>query len=75
MKLSEFEQAKEVHTRLTNLDADIRHASGEGLGVTLQGRYQDNDFLEEVREAIVGVLLQRRQAIIDELRELGVYNI
>ncbi|AVO22996.1 hypothetical protein HWB57_gp159 [Erwinia phage vB_EamM-Bue1] len=42
------------------------------LGVTLHGTYQDPEFVNEVRPAVVAVLNKRIKLIHDQLLELGV---
>ena len=45
---------------------------GEGLGITIQSRYQDDDFVNAVRRRVTGELSRRIGAVKHQLTELGV---
>lgn len=47
-------------------------ARGEGLGVTIQSRYQDDAFVNAVRSSVTGELSRRIGAVKHQLAELGV---
>ncbi|HBV3603383.1 TPA: hypothetical protein MDV36_000050 [Klebsiella aerogenes] len=47
-------------------------ARGEGLGITIQGRYQDDDFVNAIRRSVTGELSRRIGAVKHHLTELGV---
>ncbi len=45
---------------------------GEGLGIMIQSRYQDDDFVNAVRRSVTGELSRRIGAVKHQLTELGV---
>lgn len=45
---------------------------GEGLGITIQSRYQDDAFVNAVRRTVTGELSRRIGAVKHQLAELGV---
>ncbi|EPY9831197.1 TPA: hypothetical protein NPN62_003954 [Klebsiella pneumoniae] len=45
---------------------------GEGLGITIQSCYQDDDFVNAVRRSVTGELSRRIGAVKHLLTELGV---
>lgn len=45
---------------------------GEGLGVTIQSRYQDDAFVNAVRMSVESELCRRIGAVKHQLAELGV---
>ena len=47
-------------------------ARGEGLGITIQSRYQDDDFVNAVRMSVTGELSRRIGAVKHQLTELGI---
>lgn len=47
-------------------------ARGEGLGITIQSCYQDDDFVNSVRSSVTGELSRRIGAVKHQLKELGV---
>lgn len=47
-------------------------ARGEGLGVMIQSRYQDDAFVNAVRSSVTGELSRRIGAVKHQLAELGV---
>lgn len=47
-------------------------ARGEGLGVTIQSRYQDDAFVNAVRMSVESELCRRIGAVKHELAELGI---
>lgn len=72
MKLEDIQQAKMLDDRRRELAFKITLVRGNGLGVTIQGNYQDNEILDAVREHVVAVLESRIDGIDDELRAIGV---
>ena len=47
-------------------------ARGEGLGITIQSRYQDDAFVDAVRRSVTGELSRRIGAVKHQLAELGI---
>ncbi|MFU8999020.1 hypothetical protein ACNA2A_19395 [Klebsiella pneumoniae] len=47
-------------------------ARGEGLGITIQSRYQDDDFVNAVRMNVTVELSRRIGAVKHQLTELGI---
>lgn len=47
-------------------------ARGEGLGVTIQSRYQDDAFVNAIRMSVESELCRRIGAVKHQLAELGV---
>ncbi|MGS8471652.1 hypothetical protein [Escherichia coli] len=47
-------------------------ARGEGVGVTIQSRYQDDAFVNAVRRSVTGELSRRIGEVKHQLAELGV---
>ena len=45
---------------------------GQGLGITIQSRYQDDAFVDAVRSSVTGELSRRIGAIKGQLKELGI---
>lgn len=45
---------------------------GEGLGITIQSRYQDDAFVNAVRSSVTGELSRRIGAVKYQLKELGI---
>ncbi|CAH5335693.1 TPA: hypothetical protein JG901_000123 [Enterobacter hormaechei subsp. steigerwaltii] len=45
---------------------------GEGLGITIQSRYQDDAFVNAVRSSVTGELSRRIGAVKHQLKELGI---
>ncbi|AYY32901.1 TPA: hypothetical protein UL433_004944 [Klebsiella pneumoniae] len=45
---------------------------GQGLGITIQSRYQDDAFVNAVRNSVTGELSRRIGAVKHQLAELGV---
>jgi len=73
MKLS---QAYDLD-RLTKKRNELKDArrvadSGEGLGVTIRGTYQDKEMLAAVKAAVVAEFDRRIDKIDSELIEMGV---
>ena len=47
-------------------------ARGEGLGITIQSRYQDDALVNAVRSSVTGELSRRIGAVKHQLTELGI---
>lgn len=60
------EQLRELEAQYANV------ARGEGLGVTIQSRYQDDAFVNAVRRSVTGELSRRIGAVKHHLAALGV---
>lgn len=45
---------------------------GQGLGITIQSRYQDDAFVDAVRSSVTGELSRRIGAINGQLKDLGI---
>lgn len=45
---------------------------GQGLGITIQSRYQDDAFVDAVRSSVTGELSRRIGAIKGQLKDLGI---
>lgn len=45
---------------------------GQGLGITIQSRYQDDAFVDAVRTSVTGELSRRIGAIKGQLKDLGI---
>lgn len=45
---------------------------GQGLNITIQGHYPDDDFVNSVRRSVTGELSRRIGAVKHQLAELGV---
>lgn len=50
----------------------VERGNRGGLGITIQGSYQDDDFQDAVRPAVVAELVRRCEAIKSEMMKLGV---
>lgn len=74
MKTSDFRTVLALMSSRSALLTDIAHAEDGkgGLGVTLQGRYQDDDLLDRVRPVVLRVLSDRLSDVNKELLALGV---
>ena len=72
MKLEDIQQAKLLDDQRRELAFKITLVRGNGLGVTIQGTYQDAEMLAAVRGRVVSVLEARIAGIDDELRAIGV---
>ncbi|MBA1157771.1 hypothetical protein [Microvirga mediterraneensis] len=55
-----------------DLENDATLAATSGLGVTIQGRYQDEAMLDAVRRSVVNEFNRRIAEVDEELRSLGV---
>lgn len=77
MKLDNIELAKRLMDERAALilshDAVNENTSGhQYLGITLQGRYQDEDFIAAVKPAVMSELRRRMNLIESKLKQLGV---
>jgi hypothetical protein len=57
---------------LGNSKHNVQSSRVEGLGVTIQSRYQDDAFVNAVRSSVTGELSRRIGAVKHQLAELGV---
>lgn len=72
MKIEDFNEVRRLHEQVASLDLSITLVETNGLGVTIQGRYQDDHILNPVRPVVVAVLKRERAKRHQALRELGV---
>ena len=74
MKIEDYEKVRRLHDEIASLDKDLAYVNGggNGLGVTIQGRYQDDTIVNQVRPVVVGILQRAKAERILALRELGV---
>lgn len=72
MKLTDLDTANHLFSALRELRSQKEHVKGNGLGVTILGRYQDDVFLAAVRPFALSELDRRIAYHIHQLRELGI---
>lgn len=74
MKIEDYEKVRRLHDEIASLDKDLAYVNGggNGLGVTIQGRYQDDEVVDQVRPVVVGILQRAKAERVLALRELGV---
>lgn len=72
MKIEDFHDVRRLHEQVASLDADIELVETNGLGVTIQGRYQSDHILNPVRPVVVAMLKRERAKRLQALRNLGV---
>lgn len=65
-----------VHSLKCKVD-DLLYArnmitGGSGLGVTIQSTYQDDEFVNNVRQPVIDELNRRIEKLKEELSDLGV---
>lgn len=72
MRLADIERANSLMTKRQSLENDATLAATSGLGVTIQGRYQDEAMLDAVRRSVVNEFNRRIAEVDEELRSLGV---
>jgi hypothetical protein len=71
MHISNLGKAIDLYERLDDIDTDINDAE-KRLGVTLHGKYQENDIVDIARPVIIAELVRRRDAVLKELQALGI---
>lgn len=72
MKLEDFGKVHALAKRRAELKGQVELVEGKGLGVTIQGRYQDDDMVDVARPCILNELQGRIDDIERELIALGV---
>ncbi|WP_447874646.1 hypothetical protein [Serratia fonticola] len=73
MKLENLSKAIGIQEQLKGLEAQYHMVvRGEGLGITIQGSYQDDAFVDAIRSSVTGELSRRIGARKSELAELGI---
>lgn len=74
MKHTDFNTVQRYVQEIEAINLDLVHVTGggSGLGVTIQGRYQDDTIVNQVRPVVVGILQRAKAERILALRELGV---
>lgn len=74
MKHTDFKTVQRYVQEIEAINLDLVHVTdgGSGLGVTIQGRYQDDTIVNQVRPVMVGILQRAKAERILALRELGV---
>ena len=74
MKHTDFKTVQRYVEEIEAINLDLVHVTGggSGLGVTIQGRYQDDTIVNQVRPVVVGILQRAKAERILALRELGV---
>lgn len=74
MKIEDYEKVRRLHDEIASLDKDLAYVNGggNGLGVTIQGRYQDDEIVDQVRPVVAGILTVAKIDRLLKLRSLGV---
>ena len=75
MKYEDYEKVRRLHDEIASLDKDLAYVNGGsgGLGVTIQGRYQDDHIVDQVRPVVAGILqVAKIDRLLLQLRRLGV---
>ena len=74
MKHTDFKTVQRYVEEIEAINLDLVHVTGggSGLGVTIQGRYQDDTIVNQVRPVVVGILQRAKAERVLALRELGV---
>ena len=75
MKIQDFGKVNTLMDQRASLMADLsaaRAIDGNGLGVTINGRYQDKEMLLAVREAVIEEFKRRIRIIETDLKTYGV---
>ncbi|MGP2519102.1 hypothetical protein ACTUSX_04340 [Pantoea ananatis] len=74
MDIKNFDAATYIVGNLRKIEYEIEMISkGNWLGVTIQGAYQKDDFVDAIRPAVLTELSYRRDALRAELEKLGVF--
>ena len=72
MRVEDFQQANYLMNRRSALIQDLRSVEQTGLGITIVGKYQDDDFVDAIRPAVVNELKGRIELVEQDLKELGM---
>lgn len=74
MKHTDFKSVQRYVQEIEAINLDLVHVTGggSGLGVTIQGRYQDDTIVNQVRPVVVGIFQRAKAERILALRGLGV---
>ena len=72
MKHTDFSTVQRYVQEIEAINLDMALVAGNGLGVTIQGHYQDDTIVNQVRPVVVGILQRAKAERILALRELGV---
>ena len=74
MKYEDYEKVRRLHDEIASLDKDLAYVNGggNGLGVTIQGRYQDDEIVDQVRPVVAGILTVAKIDRLLKLRSLGI---
>lgn len=74
MKHTDFKTVQRYVQEIEAINLDLVHVTGggSGLGVTIQGRYQNDTIVNQVRPVVVGILQRAKAERVLALRELGV---
>lgn len=72
MKLTDLYEVEGLASRREDLAAELGNVRNGKYGITLHGKYQDQEFLDACKESVAGVLEHRIAAIEARLTELGV---
>ena len=72
MRLQNLNTVNQIVREINELKNDLEHVTGKGLGVTFQGRYQNEEILSLVRPHIVAFLNKEIAKRNNDLKQLGV---
>lgn len=73
MKIKDWREVESLVQQHEALEKDFQLiATGHGLGVTIQGKYQDDDMVKKVLGIVMSELLARKRDISNKLLHLGV---
>ncbi len=72
MKIEDYDKVRRLHDEIASLDKDLAYVNSNGLGVTIQGRYQDDPIVDQVRPVVAGILQVAKIDRLLQLRRLGV---
>lgn len=72
LKLKDLYEVESLASRREDLAAELGNVRNGKYGITLHGKYQDQEFLNACKESVASVLEQRITVIDARLLELGV---
>lgn len=72
MKLSDGAEVEDLREKRLERRAELGNILNLKFGITLHGRYQDEDYLKAVQHAVLEEQRRRIEAIDNRLRILGV---
>ena len=74
MKHTDFKTVQRYVEEIEAINLDLVHVTGggSGLGVTIQGRYQDDHIVDQVRPVVAGILQVAKIDRLLQLRRLDV---